>query len=85
MFFLEDCETFFNLDGDIYPETARLIQDTQIPPYSGIRRSISYLFWSTIPAKLCWHLRATLRNRILKNLILGVFIRNKESEVTSHT
>ena len=26
----------------------------QVPPYSGIRRSISCLFWSTTPAKLCW-------------------------------
>ena len=25
--FLEDCETFFNLAGGIYPETTHLIQD----------------------------------------------------------
>ena len=25
--FLEDCETFFNLTGGIYPETTHLIQD----------------------------------------------------------
>ena len=30
-FFFEDCETFFNLTGGIYPETTRLIQDGSIP------------------------------------------------------
>ena len=34
----------------------------QIPPCSGIRRSSSCLFWSTIPTKLCWLFRAVLRN-----------------------
>ena len=29
--FLEDCETFFNLAGGIYPETTRLIQDGSSP------------------------------------------------------
>ena len=29
--FLEDCETFFNLVGGIYPETTRLIQDVSSP------------------------------------------------------
>ena len=47
----------------------------QVPPCSGIRRSISCLFWSTTPAKLCWLFRAILRNLIPRNLILGVFIR----------
>ena len=47
----------------------------QVPPCSGIRRSISCLFWSTISAKLCWLFRVILRNLIPKNLILGVFIR----------
>ena len=47
----------------------------QVPPCSGIRRSISYLFWSTTPAKLCWLIRATLRKFIPRNLILGIFIR----------
>ena len=43
----------------------------QVPPCSGIRRSISRLFWSTTPAKLCWFFRAILRNLIPRNLILG--------------
>ena len=47
----------------------------QVPTCSGIRRSISCLFWSTIPAKLCWLFRAILRNLIHGNLILGVFIK----------
>ena len=47
----------------------------QVPPCSGIRRSISHLFWSTTPAKLCWLIRAVLRNLIPRNLILGIFIR----------
>ena len=29
--FLEDCKTFFNLAGGIYPETTRLIQDGSSP------------------------------------------------------
>lgn len=29
--FLEDCETFFNLAGGIYPETTRVIQDGSSP------------------------------------------------------
>ena len=47
----------------------------QVPLCSGIRRSISYPFWSTTPAKLCWLIRAVLRNLIPRNLIFGVFIR----------
>ena len=47
----------------------------QVPPCSEIRRSISYLFWNTTSAKLCWLFRAILRNLILRNLILGVFVR----------
>ena len=47
----------------------------QVPPSSGIRRSISCLFWSTTPAKLYWLFRAVLRNLTPRNLILGVFIR----------
>ena len=43
----------------------------QVPPCSEIRRSISYLFWSTTPAKLCWLFRAVLRNLIPRNLIWG--------------
>ena len=50
----------------------------QVPPYSGIRRSISFLFWSTTPAKLCWVFGAVLRNLIPRNLILGS---ESESEV----
>ena len=29
--FLEDCETFFNLAGGIYPETTHIIQDGSSP------------------------------------------------------
>ena len=47
----------------------------QVPRCSGIRRSISCLFWCTTSAKLCWLFRAVLRNLIPRNLILGVFIR----------
>ena len=47
----------------------------QVPPCSGIRRSISCLFWITTPAKLCWLFGTVLRNLISRNLILGVFIR----------
>ena len=47
----------------------------QDPPCSGIRRSITCLFWSTTSAKLCWFFRAILRNLIPRNLILGVFFR----------
>ena len=54
----------------------------QVPPCSGIIRSISCLFWSSSSAKLCCLFRAVLRNLILRSLILGVFIRKKESEVT---
>ena len=43
----------------------------QVPPCSGFRRSISCLFWSTTPDKLCWLFRAVLRNLIPRNLILG--------------
>ena len=43
---------------------------TQVPPCSGIRRSISCLFWSTAPAKLCLLFRTVLRNLIPRNLIL---------------
>ena len=46
----------------------------QVPPCSGIRRSISCLFWSTAPAKQCWLFRAALRNLIPRNLILEVII-----------
>ena len=42
---------------------------SHVPPCSGIRRSISCLFWSTNPAKLCWLFRAIL---IPRKLILGV-------------
>ena len=31
MFFFEDCKTFFNLAGGIYPETTHLIQDGSSP------------------------------------------------------
>ena len=41
----------------------------QIPLCSGIRRSISCLFWSTTAAKLFWLFRAILRNLIPRNLI----------------
>ena len=54
----------------------------QVLPCSGIRRSISCLFWSSSSAKLCCLFRAVLRNLILRSFILGVFIRKKESEVT---
>ena len=47
----------------------------QVPPCSGIKRSILYLFWITTPAKLCQLFRAVLRSVIPRNLILGVFIR----------
>ena len=47
----------------------------QVAPCSGIRRSISCLFWSTTLAKLCWLFRAILRNLIPRNQILGVIIR----------
>ena len=47
---------------------------TQVPSCSGIRRSISCLFWSTTPAKLYWLLRAVLGNLITRKLILAVFI-----------
>ena len=47
----------------------------QVLPCSGIRRSISCLFWSTISVKLCGLFRVILRNLILRNQILGVFIR----------
>ena len=73
--FLEDCETFFNLAGGIYPEATHLIQDGSSPPCSGIRRSIPCLFWSTTSAKLCCLVRAILRELIPRNLILGMFIR----------
>ena len=43
----------------------------QVPPCSGIKRSISCLFWSITPAKLCWLLKGVLRNLIPRNLILG--------------
>ena len=44
----------------------------QIPLCSGIRRSISCLFWSTTAAKLFWLFRAILRNLIPRNLILEI-------------
>ena len=47
----------------------------QVPPCSGIRRSVSCLFWSTTPAKLCGLFRAVLRTLIPGNLLLGMFIR----------
>ena len=47
----------------------------QVPPCSGIRRSISCLFWSTSTGKLCWLFRAVLRNLNTRNQSLGVFIR----------
>ena len=47
----------------------------QVPPCSGIRRSISCLFWSTSTGKLCWLFRAVLRNLNPRNRSLGVFIR----------
>ena len=72
--FLEDCEIFFNLAGGIYLEPKHLIQDGSSLSLFRIR-TISYLFWSTTPAKLCWLFRAILRNLIPRNLILGVFIR----------
>ena len=65
----------FNLARGIYPKIICLIQDGSNPSLLGIRRSISCLFRSTIPAKLCWLLRAVLRNLIPRNLILGVFIK----------
>ena len=72
--FLEDCETFFNLAGGIYLKQNVPFQMAQVPPCLRIRRSVSCLFWSTIPARLCWLFEAVLRN-IPRNLILGVFIR----------
>ena len=39
--FLEDCETFFNLAGGIYPETTHFIQDSSSP--SLFRDQESYL------------------------------------------
>ena len=47
----------------------------QVSSCSGIRRSVSCLFWSTTCVKLIWFFRANLRNLIPRNLILGVFIR----------
>ena len=47
----------------------------QVSPCSEIRRFISCLFWSIIPAKLCWLFRAILRNLVPRNQIWGVFIR----------
>ena len=43
----------------------------QVPPSLGI----SSVFWSTTPAKLCWLIKAVMRNLTPRNLILGVFIR----------
>ena len=43
----------------------------QVQPCSGIRRSMSCLFWSTTPAKLCWLFKAILGKFIPSNLILG--------------
>ena len=64
--FLEDCETFFNLAGGIYPEMICLIQGGSSP--SLFRdQEISCLFWSTTSAKLCWLFRAILRNLIPRN------------------
>ena len=40
----------------------------QVPPCSGIRKSIFYLFWSTTSVKLCWLFRAILRNLIPEKL-----------------
>ena len=63
----------------------------QVPPCSGIRRSISCLFWSTTPAKLCWLFIAILRKFIPRNLILGVMIRMaricspEQASVISHS
>ena len=47
----------------------------QVPPCLGFRRSISCLIWSITPTKLCWLVRASLRNLNPRNLILGLFIR----------
>ena len=49
----------------------------QVPLYSGIRRSISCLFWRTTLSKLCWlgSFSAILRNLVPRNLMLGVIIR----------
>ena len=71
---LEDCETFFNLAGGIYPETTCLIEDGSSPSLFR-NHEIYLLFWSTTPAKLCWLFRAILRNIIPRNLIFVVFTR----------
>ena len=74
-FFLEDCENFISLVGGIYPKQHISFKVYQVLLSSGIRRSISYLFWSTTPAKLCCPFRAILRDLIRRNLILGMFVR----------
>ena len=71
---LENCETVFNLAGSIYLEQHISFKLAQVPPCSGIRRSISCLFWNTTPAKVCCLFRAILINLIPRNLIFGVFI-----------
>ena len=73
--FLEDCETFFNLSGGIYPETTCLIQDGSTPSLFRDQEihPLSVLKYNPCQAVLLF--RAVLRNLIPIKLILGVFIR----------
>ena len=75
MFFLRTLRLFFlNLAGGIYAEMTSLFQDGSST--SLFRDQNTYvLLWSITPAKLCWLVRAVLRNLIPRNLIMGVFIR----------
>ena len=61
---------------EVFPQIQHVsFKMAQVSPFSGIRRSISCMSWSTTPTKLCWLLRAALRNLISRNQISGVFIR----------
>ena len=63
------------LGGGIYPETAHLIQHGSSRSLFGDQETYLLSILESNSAKLCWLFRAILRNLILRNLILGVFVR----------
>ena len=65
----------FNLAGIFTQKQHVSFKMVQVPPCSGVRRSISCLSRATTPAKQCCLFRSSLRNLIPWNLILGVMIR----------
>ena len=73
--FLEDCETFFNLVGGVYPKTTCLIQDDSSPSLFRDQEIYVLSLLEYSPCQAVLALQSYPEKSYPQNLILGVFIR----------